>query len=118
MRITHKLLNLIYATDAWIVGSSIRKEDAKDVDILVPFKNWTQATPFIPDDAKPNSFGGWKFNFEGIDVDIFPGHLEDFMQNAPCLGALHLKSGTKLTKEVSIGKKEFSFEDEVFTVKS
>lgn len=68
---------LTHNFDAWIVGSAANPVEAnpRDWDILVPYHKWHAAVSLVPTDAKPNTFGGWKFNVEGVEVDMWPGDL-------------------------------------------
>ena len=69
---------------AWIVGSGAdpdKKDPPRDWDVFVPYEFWHKAMLLIPDDAKPNTFGGWKCNSEGIEVDVWPDSLERIMSN-------------------------------------
>lgn len=88
--------------DAWIVGSAAAPdcnyETVRDIDVLVPFSHWKEAALLIPPDAKPNTFGGWKFVSDGKEIDVWPGELGWVMSNAAAKWALHLKSGTRITK--------------------
>jgi hypothetical protein len=66
--------------EVWIVGGAAdinaSIERLKDIDVLVPFHAWHAIAPHIPKDAKPNSFGGWKFTTEeGVVIDIWPGDI-------------------------------------------
>jgi hypothetical protein len=69
--------------DAWVVGSAANEETdislVRDFDILVPFHSWHPASVLIPEDAKVNPFGGWKFELDGIEYDVWPGDLGWFM---------------------------------------
>ena len=78
----------VWATNnnIWVVGGAAdinaTVETVEDIDILVPFHNWHSLAPYIPKDAQPNSFGGWKFTTEGIEVDIWPGDI-GFLLTSP-----------------------------------
>ena len=78
----------VWATNngVWVVGSGAHInasiDNLKDIDILVPFHEWHSIAPYIPKDAKPNSFGGWKFTTEGIEVDVWPGDVR-FLLTSP-----------------------------------
>lgn len=58
----------------WVIGSGCQ-ENPKDWDVLIPFSEWNRAAHLIPKDAKPNTFGGWKFTVDGVDIDVWPGEL-------------------------------------------
>lgn len=99
---------LTHAHEAWIVGSAampgVDLGKVRDFDILVPYANWTAAAMLVPDDAKPNTFGGWKFtttmNGYQIVVDLWPGDLAWLMTNHMAKWAWHPRSGTRLKKEI------------------
>lgn len=79
-----KIVNvmLMIAPSSFVIGTYAdpdSKED-KDIDIAVTLSEWFTLAPFIPKDASPNSFGGWKFNTdEGIEVDIWPEDIGKLM---------------------------------------
>ena len=51
----------------WIVGSAADPNNLfpRDIDVIIPFSRWREAAHLIPPDAKPNTFGGWKFKDNG-----------------------------------------------------
>jgi len=83
--------------EAWIIGSMV--PGAKDIDLLVPWSHWPQAALLIPTDARPNAFGGWKFNSEGVELDVFPGDLAMLLSLGKCRSVYHPKSGQRFTRE-------------------
>ena len=67
-----------------IVGSQARRlagEDVKpnDWDILVPIDRWWAVASFIPGDATPNKFGGWRFESDGIEIDVWPDTVMNYL---------------------------------------
>lgn len=54
-----------------------------DFDLLVPLEKWQTLAWLIPQTAKPNNFGGWRFQVphEGQDVtvDVWPGTVVDYL---------------------------------------
>ena len=99
MRILPKIVNqLCYLHDAWIVGRM--SEEPRDYDVIVSFANWQKAAVLIPGDAKPNSFGGWKFADEGKSVDVWPGEMAWLMTNAAWSLAWHPRTNTEIFKSV------------------
>ena len=77
---------------ALIVGSRAKAmaghdnvENPNDWDLIVPFDKWQVIALLIPQDAKPNKFGGWRFEVESFDgdwleeVDVWPGSLETYL---------------------------------------
>ena len=99
---------LTHGFEAWIVGSAAKAgadlSKVRDFDILVPYSHWTQAAMLIPPDAKPNTFGGWKFttvmNGYQITIDLWPGDLAWLLTNHMAKYAWHPRSGTRITKEI------------------
>jgi hypothetical protein len=74
--------------DAWIVGSAAKPgtdfTKCRDIDVLVPYAQWPKAALLIPPDAKPNTFGGWKFTTSpvagiNIEVDVWPDDIGTLM---------------------------------------
>lgn len=91
--------------DAWIVGSAadpnVDLNLVKDFDILVPYYRWNEAAMLIPANAKVNSFGGWKCDSNGKEVDVWPEDLGHFLTNHNGQGkyALQLRSGVRVQIE-------------------
>ena len=71
---------------AWIVGSTAdpkrKSKDITDIDVVVPFENWSAASALIPSDAKKNTYGGWSYEEKGLKVDVWPCSLNDLMCNS------------------------------------
>jgi hypothetical protein len=91
---------LTHAHDAWIVGSAANPDNKtpRDYDVQVPYSEWGKACMLIPKDAKRNSFGGFKCQCEGLEIDVWPGELGWIMQRPMCLWAWHPASGIRLNK--------------------
>lgn len=71
---------------AFIVGSYAKKlcgEDiaTNDYDLLVPLEKWQIIALMIPEDAKPNKFGGWRFTEKGKEIDVWPDTLHNYLNN-------------------------------------
>lgn len=99
---------LINKFDGWIVGSAANPNvtEYRDLDIIIPFKEWSQAASLIPPNAKVNAFDGWKFldvdeklNME-IEVDVWPCNLEDMLKHQLFDFAWHYNTGTLIRKEI------------------
>ena len=90
-----------YGHNAWIVGSGARDDNPKDYDLAIPFSNWKQAGMLIPIDARPNSFGGWKFYQEGVPIDIWPCELGQLMTNEMVTHLWHPQSGSYFTRTIN-----------------
>lgn len=69
-----------------LVGSVAKKimgevEETHDYDVLVPAENWQTIALLIPEDAKPNKFGGWRFEDDkGNEIDVWPGSLHQYLR--------------------------------------
>ena len=74
---------------AFIVGSQAKRlcgesiEAAEsDFDLLVPLEKWQTVSMLIPMDAKPNKFGGWRFEDDkGNEIDVWPDTLQNYLTN-------------------------------------
>lgn len=72
---------------ALIVGSLAKKmagdqsvKESNDYDLLVPLDKWQTIAMLIPDTAKPNRFGGWRFmDGKGNEIDVWPDSLESYL---------------------------------------
>jgi hypothetical protein len=69
---------------AFIAGSYAKKLvgegiDPSDIDLLVPLDKWTIIAPMIPKKAKMNKFGGWRFKEKGIEIDVWPDTVENYL---------------------------------------
>jgi hypothetical protein len=87
--IVTKLVNF---HDGWIVGSAAYRASPRDIDVLIPFSQWNKASLLIPPDAKPNTFGGWKFMDEGLEIDVWPGELSELLSLGKTDEVYHPKS--------------------------
>jgi hypothetical protein len=103
MRVLPALVGkLAYTCDAWIIGPAAAVDadmsTVRDFDVLVPPANWLQAAQLIPPDARPNTYGGWKCQSEGREVDVWP---EDLGKRLPCplnKFAWHPSSGARFQR--------------------
>lgn len=71
---------------AFIVGSYAKYlagEDVEpnDIDLLVPLKDWQKIALLIPENAKPNKFGGWRFFVDDIEIDVWPDTVQNYLTN-------------------------------------
>ena len=72
---------------AFIVGSQAKKlmgEDVEtnDYDLLVPLDKWQTIALLIPETAKPNKFGGWRFyDDKENEIDVWPDTLQNYLKN-------------------------------------
>jgi hypothetical protein len=84
-----RLVSMMVGSGALIVGGIARAyaegdeeylENAKDWDVMVTeLDNWYDIALLIPKDATVNSFGGWKFKDNGVEVDVWPESLEHYL---------------------------------------
>lgn len=85
--------------DAWLVGSALTKDNPPDWDIVVPYNQWYRAAFLIPEDARPNKFGGWRFQVDGTQIDMWPGDVAfNIAHSSRCDRALHIQSGILVQK--------------------
>ena len=93
---------LVYVCDAWIIGSAAAPDadlaQVRDFDVLVPFANWPQAAALIPSTAEPNTFGGWKCQSFGREVDVWPDSLDRILVRVLNSHIWHPNSGVRWQK--------------------
>lgn len=92
---------LCYLHDGWIVGSfadPIQPTPPKDIDILIPFSNWKEAVALVPATATINTFGGWKFKDENMEVDVWPGDLAWLMTNNMVRNLWHPRTDSRFKR--------------------
>lgn len=57
--------------------------EPNDFDLLVPLENWQTIALLIPEDARPNKFGGWRFMVDNhgteVEVDVWPDNLYNYL---------------------------------------
>lgn len=64
-----------------LAGDEMPELDDSDWDILVPYEKWQTICLMIPESAKPNKFGGWRFKDDkGNEVDVWPGSVEVYLR--------------------------------------
>jgi hypothetical protein len=89
-------------TDVWIVGSMAHPDaslsEGSDFDLLVPYSDWDVVARLIPNDAKVNSQGGWRFMSSGISIDVWPGDLGKFVTGLGFEYAWHPRSGKRIKR--------------------
>lgn len=95
MKYPELVTKLTTLCDAWIVGSAADPKNfhPRDFDVFVPFKNWLQASNYIPKDAKINRLGGFKCVSDEVDVDVWTGDMNDFLSSNYFSFAYHPKTG-------------------------
>lgn len=89
--------------DAWIVGGAAKPDadidKVRDIDVVVPFRNWKHVAALLPRTARPNTFGGWKIHTEtGHDVDIWPDDIDTLMSVNMCKHLWHMRTGMRWSK--------------------
>lgn len=71
----------------FLVGSVAKKimgevDESHDYDVLVPYEKWQTICLLIPEDAKPNKFGGWRFCDDKCnEIDVWPGSVVDYLRD-------------------------------------
>lgn len=82
-----RIVYLMCVHGALLVGSVAKKLmgekiESNDYDLLVPLEKWQTIALLIPEDAKPNKFGGWRFKDDkGNEIDVWPDTLQNYLQN-------------------------------------
>lgn len=100
---------ICYSADAWIVGSAAvvgaDLDSLRDIDIVVPFHKWKDAALLIPEGARPNTFGGWKFTEDetGKVIDVWPGDMTTLMAYGQFTWAWHLVTGHRVARQLETG---------------
>jgi len=71
-------------SDAMIVGSTAEHgiSPKRDIDILVPFADWSKVAVLFPDSASLTNLGGVRFEDDGIQIDIWPGCLMGYLHKS------------------------------------
>lgn len=84
---------MCFLFDGVVLGSSAEKlykgyplGPLDDIDIVIPFDQWTKACKIIPGNAKVNSFGGFKFEDGGISVDVWMDDVTRVLFMSPWKG--------------------------------
>ena len=73
---------LIVGSQAKRLAGETIKSDTSDWDLLIPFEKWSTIALMIPEDARPNKFGGWRFSDDkGNEVDMWPGSVLEYLTN-------------------------------------
>lgn len=101
MRSIPKLVaKLSHYHEAWVVGSAADPNNKKprDWDVLVPFSKWQDASGLIPENAKVNSFGGFKCVEDDVEIDVWCGELSWIIQIPKCKYIWNPKTGVRFTK--------------------
>lgn len=109
-RVPSRVYIICHAYNAWIVGSAAypvrpgQIPEIDDVDVMVPWAKWKDAALHVPDDARPNAFGGWKWtdkDEQGNDVvvDMWPDTLDRLASKNQFHAAWHPASGLRIFAE-------------------
>ena len=93
--------NICTNQEAWVVGSAADplSSSPRDWDVLVPFHTWHLVASFVPSDARPNSFGGWKFEVDGVEIDVWPGDLAFICRQCAFRWAWNPSLGIRIKQE-------------------
>ena len=87
--LVHKIGALSHA---FVVGSAATNKDSRDIDVVVPLKDWRRVAPQLPlKNGKCNSMGGWKLHIDGVEIDVWPDDPTRFLFKGPMR---HIASGT------------------------
>ena len=53
----------------------------KDFDLIVTdIDKWNEVSLLIPLEARPNTYRGWKFERNGLTIDIWPETLQHYLR--------------------------------------
>ena len=82
-----EIKTILINSDGWLVGSSIKSilddEPVNDYDIIVPVLNWHKTMINLRDyPFELNTFGGMKFSFDELTIDIWPEDFDNFLKKA------------------------------------
>ena len=61
----------------WLAGD--KTIEPNDFDLVVPPEYWHIIALLIPSDASLNKFGGWRFEVDGTEIDVWPGTMQDYL---------------------------------------
>lgn len=83
-----RIVYLMCVHGALITGSYAKKlmgdnvETCNDFDLLVPLEDWQKIALMIPENAKPNKFGGWRFKDDKEnEIDVWPDTIYNYLKN-------------------------------------
>jgi hypothetical protein len=92
---------------AWIVGSAAApihyvpgSVQPRDWDVMVPWDVWHLAAAHVPEDAVRNTYGGWKFEEDGVTIDVWPDTLERLAVSHFFTCAYQPCTGVRIVKEI------------------
>lgn len=65
----------------YLAGDLPEGKQPNDYDVLVPYADWQKIALIIPEDAKPNKFGGWSFadGHKNL-IDCWPGDVGQYLR--------------------------------------
>ena len=70
------------AAEAIISDDDVAFNKLKDFDVMAPdLETWYQISLLIPSNAKVNSYGGWKFKIDNIEVDVWVESLQHYLHH-------------------------------------
>lgn len=95
------------AFGGWIVGGAakylldLKADDLRDIDILIPHRNWHKASRAIPVGTPSNTFGGFKFadHVSGCSIDVWPDDLDRFFAQSNVVPNYAINLETYMTIE-------------------
>ena len=105
-RIPLRVWRICSVHGAWVVGSAAlplkngEVPEIDDVDVMVPWTTWAAASILIPDSAKVNAFGGWKWTEpDGTVIDMWPDTLDRLASRPQFHCAWHPQTGRRIFSE-------------------
>lgn len=103
-RLPRVIAALTHNFGAWVVGSAANPdvENPRDWDVVVPLSRWNEAAALVPPNARPNSFGGWKFRCGPYEVDVWPGELSWVLDRPATRFAWNPASGALFERQAEV----------------
>lgn len=98
-RIPKRLYSALTTWDGfWILGGAAvpGASEIKDLDIMVEHHYWFLASSLIPREARVNTLGGFKWEEEGLSIDMWPDELSRLVVRPKFKAAWHPKTDTRL----------------------
>ncbi len=106
---------LAFTYDGWVVGGGAlylagKTDDLpRDWDVVVGTEKWSEVVHIVPPTAKINSWGGFKVNQDGIEVDFWPEDLGHYFRsigkNIDTALAVHIRTQRTLKLKLSANER-------------
>ena len=86
--------------NAWLIGSSAdpSNDNPRDFDVFIPVQHWSMACGLIDEDAKINTFGGFKCVSDGVEVDVWTGNMDEFLATNNFKFAYHPRTNIRISR--------------------